>query len=577
MVKTSMVSKGLLAMVAAFGLACSEAAPDVAVTAQPLTTVDVDRVLGFEAPTVSDWSIIQSGPGTLATSTTASQGTRSLAVSSHGYGPVQSVALSSLGTRVGSTIRYDIMLPSDLKQVSPAYFGATQLYVSIPSQGLNNAYLGQVDLTPLPLGQWNTATFTPTAAVLTKLRGTYADLRVTIVVNAPSMETKPYLIDNLRFSDKTLALVTVVDGSAHPLAGLTVVAYSGSSTTGSTGVTDSTGLAKVWVPTGSYRFGVTDAAVTTYSSPTNQCQVPGICPAATIALKCHSVVCAAKDNCHPAGTCNPTSGVCSNQSLPNCTACGGGQVDCDGNPANGCETNENSDVLNCGGCGIRCFVNNGTPACVTGKCVEKTCNAGFADCNGLPIDGCEINISSDVNNCGGCGTVCSANNGTPACAAGQCTEKTCNAGFADCNRLPIDGCEINISSDIKNCGGCGITCSANNGTPACVAGQCPEKTCNPGFADCNANPADGCETNVTTDLNNCSACGTKCIGANGAEACMNGQCKVTTCDPGFADCNGNPADGCEADTLFDGANCGGCGQICAPPRACQYGSCRNNF
>jgi hypothetical protein len=91
----------------------------VEVTTQALTAVDIDRVLGFEGATVSDWSIIQSGPGTLSVSTTASQGSHSLAVASHGYVPVQSVALPSLGSRVGSVIHYDIMLPSQLKQVSP--------------------------------------------------------------------------------------------------------------------------------------------------------------------------------------------------------------------------------------------------------------------------------------------------------------------------------------------------------------------------------------------------------------------------------------------------------------------------
>jgi hypothetical protein len=119
----SMVSKGALAMLAALGVGCrGEGAAEstgsgaaVEVTTQALTTVDIDRVFGFEATTVSDWAIIQSGPGTLSVSTTASQGTRSLAVASHGYVPVQSVALTSLGSRVGSVIHYDIMLPSQLK------------------------------------------------------------------------------------------------------------------------------------------------------------------------------------------------------------------------------------------------------------------------------------------------------------------------------------------------------------------------------------------------------------------------------------------------------------------------------
>jgi hypothetical protein len=206
-------------------------ANEVQVNTEPLITVDVDRVLGFEATTVSDWSIIQSGPGTLSTSTTASQGSRSLAVAAHGYVPVQSVALTSLGSRVGSVIHFDIMLPSELKQVSPGWYGAAQLYLSIPSLGWNNAYLGQIELTPLPVGQWNTVTFTPSSDMLAKLRANYSDLRVTIVVNAPYNATKPYLLDNLRFSDNTLALVTVVDSSGHPISGLTVVAYNGSTPT----------------------------------------------------------------------------------------------------------------------------------------------------------------------------------------------------------------------------------------------------------------------------------------------------------------------------------------------------------
>ena len=265
----------------------------------------------------------------LGVSTTASQGSRSLAVASHGYVPVQSVALTSLGSRVGSVIHYDIMLPSQLRQISPNNYGATQLYLNSTSLGLNNTYLGQVELTPLPLGQWNTLTFTPSSSVLTKLRGTYTDLQVTIVVNAPYNATQPYLLDNLRFSDSTLALVTVVDGGGHPLSGLTVTAYNGSTVTSDTGVTDSTGLAKVWVPPGSYRFGVTEAGVTTYSSATNQCQVPGICDAATIVAKCHGVVCTAKDTCHNAGTCDPTTGACSNPAKPAGTVCRSAAGPCD--------------------------------------------------------------------------------------------------------------------------------------------------------------------------------------------------------------------------------------------------------
>src|SRR5256886_10278521 len=47
-----------------------------------------------------------------------------------------------------------------------------------------------------------------------------------------------------------------------------------------------------------------------------------------------------------------------------------------------------------------------------------------------------------------------ATNATATCVNSSCSF-TCDAGFADCNNLPQDGCEIDTTSDPKNCGGCG--------------------------------------------------------------------------------------------------------------------------
>jgi len=66
--------------------------------------------------------------------------------------PCRVWALPSLGSRVGSAIHYDIMSPTQLKQVSPKNYGATQLYLNSTSLGLNNVYLGQVELTSSPSG-----------------------------------------------------------------------------------------------------------------------------------------------------------------------------------------------------------------------------------------------------------------------------------------------------------------------------------------------------------------------------------------------------------------------------------------
>lgn len=332
---------------------------------------------------------------------------------------------------MGSAIHYDIMLPPQLKQVSPNYYGATQLYVNIPSLGLNTAYLGQVELTPLPVGQWNTVTFTPPSSVLSKLRGSYTDLRVTIVVNAPYNATQPYLLDNLRFSDSTLALVTVADGGAHPISGLTVVAYNGATPTSDTGVTDSTGVAKVWVPAGSYRFGVTEAGVTTYSSPTNQCRVPGTCPAATIIAKCHGVVCAAKDGCHDAGICNPDTGACFNPAKPAGTVCraSAGPCDtpemCDGTAADCPQDGFLQASLACrpaaGPCDVAEVCSGADAACPDDAFLPAStvCRPAVGDCD-------------VAENCSGAGAACPLDakkaDNTPCDGANACTLNACQSG-----------------------------------------------------------------------------------------------------------------------------------------------------
>ena len=42
----------------------------------------------------------------------------------------------------------------------------------------------------------------------------------------------------------------------------------------------------------------------------------------------------------------------------------------------------------------------------------------------------------------------------------------------------------------------------------CIAPE--EVSCDPGYADCDGNPANGCETNLDTDTGNCGSCGTAC-------------------------------------------------------------------
>jgi hypothetical protein len=93
-----------------------------------------------------------------------------------------------------------------------------------------------------------------------------------------------------------------------------------------------------------------------------------------------------------------------------------------------------------------------------------SCGAGLTNCSGACT-----NLQIDPAHCGGCTTVCDLPNAVEFCAASACGIATCNAGFADCNSLPGDGCERSITADAANCGACGNVCATG---ASCVAGHC---------------------------------------------------------------------------------------------------------
>src|SRR5262249_3660752 len=141
--------------------------------------------------------------------------------------------------------------------------------------------------------------------------------------------------------------------------------------------------------------------------------------------------------------------------------CNADFADCDGNGANGCETSTTTNPKNCGGCGKACgnLPNTTDVACVNNSCVVAMDKPGFFDCNRMSNDGCESDIQNDPNNCSGCGRKCAAvQNGAASCTGGLCGVGKCNPGFADCDRDVLNGCEQDISGDVKNCGACGNAC-----------------------------------------------------------------------------------------------------------------------
>ncbi len=283
----------------------------------------------------------------------------------------------------------------------------------------------------------------------------------------------------------------------------------------------------------------------------------------------HCGRCSTTCNAAANGAASCTAGVCG-------VNCADGFGDCNHALADGCESDVRSDTTNCGMCGHLCAFAHATSTCATGSCLMGACDAGYGDCNGSSLDGCETQLGSDSANCGRCGNTCVAANAMSGCSAGTCTVIGCAAGFGNCNAAPADGCEVSLQTSPSNCGVCGGVCPARaNASPACANGACAF-TCGFGFGNCDGNATNGCETSLLADANNCGSCGTICTAApNQSAVCSSGACQ-RTCAPGFGDCDGNPSNGCEVDLRTSLGNCGACGSTCSRPNAtaaCTAGMC----
>ena len=298
-------------------------------------------------------------------------------------------------------------------------------------------------------------------------------------------------------------------------------------------------------------------------------------------------------------------------------------ADCNASALDGCERSTATST-DCGACGSICSAATAMTSCATGSCEVDSCDEGLGDCDGVGTNGCEADLaapsscgdcetacagsapvcgrdgsgdraclaacaapdpdrcgdrcfdtSTDVGNCGGCGLVCTLANAAAACTGGECVVGACDAGTGDCDGVDANGCETTLSGDAENCGRCGNVCPAPAGASAVCVGSTCTVACASGFGDCDGDPENGCETSLTTDAA-CGACGAVCDPANGTGSCQGGACRVTACDAGFGDCDNRANTGCETPLLGDRTNCGACGNRCSgSTRDCCDGTCGN--
>jgi hypothetical protein len=261
-------------------------------------------------------------------------------------------------------------------------------------------------------------------------------------------------------------------------------------------------------------------------------------------------------------------GVCS------IARCDAGFGNCDGNDANGCETNLNESAAHCGMCGMLCAPTNAMGMCAGGTCRVGECRTNFGDCNGTVTDGCESSLLTDPAHCGSCPAACPTRpNATATCSNGTCGA-ACNTGFGNCDGNPNNGCETDTRTSAAHCGGCGMACNLPNANATCTGGACRVTTCLTGYADCDGNPANGCEVDTRADLFNCGACARACSTTNTSNSCVAGACRVLNCEGTYGNCDGNDTNGCETEIFTNNQHCGACGFVCnAAGRTCASGRC----
>ena len=225
--------------------------------------------------------------------------------------------------------------------------------------------------------------------------------------------------------------------------------------------------------------------------------------------------------------------------------CNGIDDDCDGVVDNGFDLQ--TDPLNCGACGIVCSAPTSTTSCIAGRCVIASCTPGYVDADKDPTNGCEcmvtnggielcdgadndcdgvvdngFDLQNDAKNCGACGVVCSASNADSFCQNGTCAF-TCKTGHYDADKKASDGCEYACTPSAdptEICDGIDNDC---NGL---IDADDPNLTYTPADRTCYSSAAGSCQAGVTT----CVAGKLVCVGA--------GPPSEEVCDGRDNNCNG---------------------------------------
>lgn len=234
--------------------------------------------------------------------------------------------------------------------------------------------------------------------------------------------------------------------------------------------------------------------------------------------------------CTPAEDVCPMGQYCTAQAecLPGCTD------DSDCLPGTACDVDSNAcvDCVDDTQCVAGAICVN--TVCVPGCNPNHACTPGLSCCGSTCFD-----LSSDVNNCGGCNAPCPEPAYTTATCSGSQCGIVCLQHHADCNLDPSDGCERNTLQD----GPCdcvpGDTQSCYSGEP----GTLGVGLCKAGTQTCDATASWGpCVGQVMPIPELCNGLDDDCTGLPEIAGCVG-------CLPNTGSCNGQVGTWCKDDGL----------------------------
>ncbi len=307
-------------------------------------------------------------------------------------------------------------------------------------------------------------------------------------------------------------------------------------------------------------------------SDANPCTTGDICTSGVCAGA--AVVCAAQDDCHLAGVCDPTSGACSNPAKNDGATCDDGLV---------CTTSDRCTAGACGGSPVVCTALDqchdiGSCDPSTGACTNPSKGNGTVCSDG---DACTTTDTCQAGTCVGSSPV--------VCAAlGVCHQiGTCSPATGVCSnpvKAPGTGCDDGLActhSDVCNAGVCAGVDKVCTAADECHDGG----TCNPATGQCSGPPKeDGtpCDDhNLCTTDNTCVAgvCTGEVVQCEALDICH----AAGTCDPLTGHCSNPPAneggacsdgDKCTVGDVCTSGICAGQAPACMPTQQCRMtGSC----